>query len=491
VSASPRLAAVLLAGAAATIAAAASSTAATPHAGLRITAKPGLFPRFDPGGSDYVSRCKRSTPLTLSIDAPKGEAVSVDGGPARSGKFAATVKLRQGEAVVVAASSSAGTARYSVRCLPKDFPRWSVKRSGPTQAEWYLLTPNAHWVVFFDARGVPVWWKRIADFPFNPTLLPGGTLAWYPLFDGRFGVSAKRTYEEHRLDGSLVRKLATVGPPTDFHELQPLPNGHFLLDAYRRHHGVDLRPFGGPANATVLEAEAQEITPGGKLVWSWSSRGRISLSETGHRWWRPIFDGQRSVPERERTYDAVHINAIAPDGDGLVLSMRHTDALYRIDRATGRIEWKLGGTQTPESLQIVGDPEQGPTTFGGQHDVRVLPDGTITVYDNSTMRKRPPRVLRYRIDTEKRTATLLTRLTDPDVPASAWGGGTRLLPGGDWVTAWGGEPYVTEMTPAGEPVLQLHFPHRNSYRVFPVLPGKLSASTLRAAMDKMHPRRRT
>ena len=208
------------------------------------------------------------------------------------------------------------------------------------------------------------------------------------------------SYEEHRLGGSTVRRLAAVGVPTDFHEIQQLPNGHFLLDAYRPRHGVDLRPYGGPASATVYDAEIQEITPSGHRVWRWSSRGHIGLAET-QQWWPTLNEIQNRKPAADRAYDVVHLNSIAKDGDGLVISARHTDAVYRIDRATGRVDWKLGGTHTPQSLSIAGDPQYGSTTFGGQHDARVLPDGTLTVHDNGNNRSRPPRVVRYGIDAER------------------------------------------------------------------------------------------
>ncbi|TMK61093.1 MAG: hypothetical protein E6G53_16915 [Actinobacteria bacterium] len=474
---------------AAAMALAAGGPAGGSQDGLRIGAQPGLVPAFDGGVSDYVSRCGRSRPLTLSVHAPSGQTVSVDGGSARSGDFNAKVALTAGQAVVVRASSAGQRTDYHIRCLPKGFPRWKATVTGTPQAQWYLVSPTGHYAAFFDAHGVPVWWKRTKDQPFNPTLLPDGNIAWYPLLGGRIGVSRDRDYEEHRLNGSFVRKLATVGPPTDIHEIVELPNGHYLLDTYPTRGGVDLRPYGGPAKAKVFEGEVQEITRSGRLVWKWSSRGRISVSETGHRWWRAIIAGQQSRPKSKRVYDTVHVNSMALDGPTLIVSMRHDDALYGIDRRSGRIEWKLGGTRSAQSLDIVGDPQYASTTFGGQHDVRVLSDGTVTVYDNSTDRNRRPRVVRYRIDTAARTATLLEQLTDSRVKVSGWGGGARKLTGGDWVVAWGGDHWVTEMTESGAPVLSLKFPGRNCYRVDPVPPGRLSAASLRAAMDRMHPRK--
>ena len=36
--------------------------------------------------------------------------------------------------------------------------------------------------------------------------------------------------------------------------------------------------------------------------------------------------------------------------------MRHTDGIYGIERSTGDILWKLGGTKTEDSLRVMGDP---------------------------------------------------------------------------------------------------------------------------------------
>ena len=83
---------------AAAMALAAGGPAGGSQDGLRIGAQPGLVPAFDTGVSDYVSRCGRSRPLTLSVHAPSGQTVSVDGGSARSGDFNAKVALTAGQA---------------------------------------------------------------------------------------------------------------------------------------------------------------------------------------------------------------------------------------------------------------------------------------------------------------------------------------------------------------------------------------------------------
>ncbi|MEA2349147.1 MAG: hypothetical protein QOG86_88 [Thermoleophilaceae bacterium] len=490
--ASIRLAAGVLGSAAALgTTAVGASPSAFAAGGLHVSAKPALLPAFDPAVHDYASRCGETGRLDLTVASPAGGRASVDGRPARSGTFEDTVALGASQATKVAATTPSGTATYHVRCLPRFFPPFKAIRRGPTQAQWYLVGPLARWAVVFSSSGAPVWWKQSKDPPFNPTLLSNGRLAWYPIPPhALFGLWPATKYEVHRLDGSLVRKVGTTGVPTDFHEIQQLPNGHFLLDAYRPREKVDLRKvrYGGPKRAKVYYGEIQEVTRSGKRVWRWSSRGHIGLLEADP-WWPRLVDTQKKLPRRKRRYDAVHINAIAPDGDGLVISSRHTNALYRIDRRTGQIDWKLGGLPTKKSLRVIGDEYSGESEFGGQHDVRVLPDGTVTVYDNGR-REHRPRVVRFRIDREKRTATVLESLTDPDVKVSLYEGGTRRLPGGNWATSWASEPFVTEMTPSGKRVFKLSFPGLVSYRAVPIPFGQLAAATLRAAMDSMHPRRR-
>jgi hypothetical protein len=171
----------------------------------------------------------------------------------------------------------------------------------------------------------------------------------------------------------------------------------------------------------------------------------------------------------------------------VIVSLRHTDAVYRIRKDTGAVDWKLGGTATAQSLTPLHDPHAD-QPFGGQHDVRRLPDGTLTVHDNRTIESGSPRAVRYRIDTTARTATLIEQVIDPDPHLSFCCGGARKLPDGDWVISWGGTPYVTELTSTGQRVFRMTFPNFQSYRANPILPGRLSRAALRAGMEAMHPR---
>jgi hypothetical protein len=167
-----------------------------------------------------------------------------------------------------------------------------------------------------------------------------------------------------------------------------------------------------------------------------------------------------------------------------VISARHTDALYGIDRSSGKIKWKLGGTETPESLRIVGDPAV--RLFGGQHDARVNRDGTISVYDNGKDRPRRPRVVSYRLNLKKGTATYLGQLNDPEIKTSHCCGSARLLGGGGWLVSWGDNPLVTEFDGRDRIAFRLKLA-ASAFRAVPVPRGATTVVALARGMERMEP----
>src|SRR5919204_1748467 len=148
---------------------------------------------------------------------------------------------------------------------------------------------------------------------------------------------------------------------------------------------------------------------------------------------------------------------------------------------TGDIAWKLGGTTTPDSLKVKDDPRSYP--LGGQHDARLLGDGTLTLFNNRTfLDNHRPRVERFRINQTNGTARLLQSITDSGVDASGCCGSARRLPNRDWLIDWGGYENnpIGGYTPGGERTFLLRFKASAgySYRAQPV-PATISARDLR------------
>jgi hypothetical protein len=458
-----------------------SAHAAAVTAELQISTQPALVPAFSPSVTDYVTRCDPATPFQVTVSAPDGTNVSVGGGPAQGGAFTVPLDLAVGERfdVIVKAGMTRPVA-YHVRCLPADFPSWTMQRPGTPQADFYAVAPKPpslatkQYMAIFDNHGVPLWWISPKTPTYVAMLLPNGNFAWVN--------SLTSWFEEHALDGALVGGFDTVGGPADNHELLQLPNGNYVMAANVIHSGVDFSSWGGPPMGDLLDQVVQELTPKGKVVWSWRTSDHIPVSETDPQW-----RGSLRTP-----YDAYHINSIEATRTGFILSFRHLNAIYSIDKASGSILWKLGGSTRTESLTVHGDPifDAG-GSFGGQHDARLLPDGSVTVHDNGTNRMRAPRAVRYRIGTRSHTATLLENVTDTAAVSSPCCGSARKLPGGNWVASWGFNPTFAELTPAGDPVFRVTFTNGEfSHRAQPLFTSDIKASALGSAMDaRMEPAR--
>lgn len=446
----------------------------------RITASAGLFPTFSRDITDYVNRCDPGVATKIDVDATAGTTVSVNGSPLQGGQFSVSVPQQVGRRFVIAVRKDDRTTTHSVRCLPPDFPRWEVTRTRATQAEYYATLPfdfanfAGGYPTLFDDHGVPIWWGEKSNGRY--ATMVGNNPTWF-----QSGV-----FEEHRLDGSLVRTFGTVGAQADFHDLVVLPNGNHVMATVQPRAHANLSSWGGPSDTTILDHVIQEIDPLGRVVWSWDTADHISVNET-----TPYFrltELQNPGGPFSNYYDPFHYNSVTPSGNGYVLSFRHLDAVYKIDRATGNIEWKLGGSLRVESLGFFGDYiSERHGAFGGQHDARVLSDGTVTLYDDGTGKDRAPRAVAYRLELDRRRAVLLDQVTDPSVPRSDCCGSARVTPRGNYVLGWGGTvddaPDITESTPSGTRIFSIRFPNDVVYRAEPIPFNTIPREDLRRGMD--------
>ena len=378
------------------------------------------------------------------------------------------------------------TPSPTVRCLPADFPPWRFESVQPASTGLFAVSFKAAedsrpWVIVFDNEGVPRWWYNPEPRALWAQVLGDGTIAWPRSFGDGYGLDPRMAHEIRSPSGELLRLVRTKGAIIDGHEFRERANGNVLVDSYVPE-TADLRRFGGPAKAAIVSAEIQEIDPGGRVLWRWNSRGHIGLGETG-RWWHNVLANPRRRLQGLASFDPVHINSIEPRGrDEVVISTRHTDAVYGIRRSTGEIAWKLGGIETADSLRVVGDPAH--KLLGGQHDARVAADGSLSIYDNSKDRPRRPRVVFYRLNLGQREAVYSGQLNDPAVKKSHCCGSARQLPDGGWLVSWGDNPLVTQFDAQGriEFRLELAAP---TFRAVPVPPGATTAAELERSMERM------
>jgi Arylsulfotransferase (ASST) len=469
-------------------AAAAQGAARTPS----FSTHPALHPSFKWWVRDYAVRCDQN-PLRVRVKNRPGWRAQVGPRGARTGSFVVRRSPGAGDALVVSfyrIGNPSSRTYFHLRCLPQNFPPYQFKRTAPGGPDFFATQLNRGYAVIFNGQGVPMWWYPTGGQAINAQVLRNGMVSWDP---ANAGPSLTGAFEVRRLDGSLVRRVNTVGgPTTDIHDLSLLGNGHYLLAGQVIKSHVDTSAYGGSADADVMGFEVQEVTPGGKVVWKWDSFDHIGFDETPTVYWNQVVN-------QPGPYDIQHYNSLEPEGNWgkpnakkrILVSFRNLDAVYEINRATGNIVWKLGGTATPKSLTVLNDPYAS-YPLGGQHDARRLADGTITVHDNFSNQNRGPRAVRYSINAEQGTATLVESRSDADAQASQCCGSARRLPSGDWLIGWGRIPtdgalnrFIGGYNSSGQRIFQLSLPYGFFYRAIPVPPGWITAQKLRRGMNAM------
>ena len=246
--------------------------------------RPGPLPRVRPLRPRLRRPLRRRIRSASTPTSPTHGGCRSRGGASRAGDFSRTVPLRAGTAFTITVRNEGGgrASRYHVRCLPSDFPTYTFTRYGPVSPEYFAADTGFapvknRYAMIFDNHGVPIWWYRAPAV--GPRVLPSGNVLWFRRTD------SPSRYEIHRLDGSLVRTLEHGRRRRGQHPRPPAAaNGDYLIGAHTKQHHVDTSAYGGSSDANVRNAELQEVSPSGQLVWDWKSEDHISLAETG-RWW--------------------------------------------------------------------------------------------------------------------------------------------------------------------------------------------------------------
>ena len=173
--------------------------------------------------------------------------------------------------------------------------------------------------------------------------------------------------------------LWEVRHPDHHHDGILLRNGNVLLNCLSKvPRDIAARVVGGaedhnlssglyghqpPAEAGRMYADyLAELTLSGKTVWEWRSWEHLDPAE----------DGIAEV-QSLRTLWSMGNNVVELANGDLLVSYRPISTVIRIDRATGRIVWKLG-----------------PPTLAGQHAPTPLPNGNILIFDNGVHRVDDP-----------------------------------------------------------------------------------------------------
>jgi Arylsulfotransferase (ASST) len=391
--------------------------------GERVTVDVGMsIAGVDGESSSFVVTRRNTAP-----DPPDDKAKP----PADRGTrtFASRPDLRPPAVEVVASSPQAARGRIFVA------PKRGASQQGP---------------LILDDAGEPIWFHPLSGndqaFDFRAQRYRGKpVLTWW---EGR--MQLYRGQGVGRIVGTRYRPVATVragnGYEMDAHEMKLTPAGTALTMSYFVV-PWDLSKLGGRRDGLVEDNVVQEIdVETGAVLFEWHTLGAIPLGES----YRP------APKEQGKLHDPWHLNSVELDRDGdFIVSARHTNALYKIDRETGEVAWRLGGKASDFELG------RG-AAFALQHDARVHPDGTLSLFDNVSedvkARDEQSRGIVLRLDHAEKTASLVRQFEHPDELLSTTQGSMQVLDGGGAFVGWGGlHPEFSEFDAEGRTVFDARF----------------------------------
>ncbi|HZU85702.1 MAG TPA: arylsulfotransferase family protein [Polyangiaceae bacterium] len=309
-----------------------------------------------------------------------------------------------------------------------------------------------------DDLGRPVWLSPLPPgqtaFDLRVQSYRGEPVLTWIQSAGIFSTGPTTDYIADRHYRIIAAVHAGNGLTADIHEFHLTREGTALITVYRTL-AADLSAFGGPADGLVTEGVVQEIeVASGRVLFEWHSLDHVGLDES-----------HAPVPASPTAaWDYFHINAVSVDEDGdLLVGARNTWAAYRIDRRTGAVLWRLGGTKTSFAL--------GPdVAFAWQHNPTAVDhDGLIRIFDNEASPTIRPhsRVIWVRHHDRDKTAVLERSFEHPDGLSAGSQGNAQGLENGDTFVGWGALPRLSEFDPAGNLVFDAALPDGyNSYRAY-------------------------
>jgi len=366
---------------------------------------------------------------------------------------------------VAASSAPSAAVRAATDATAAQPDRLKVVTRRPGLADGLLFVTPQTWndkprgPQIVDNEGRQVWFHRIPDGEFATNLRVQTyqgkkVLTWWQGTTTDTGTGDGVGY----IADENYNVIATVRPPASdgtlgFHEFALTPRGTVLVVVHKTV-PFDFTPFGGPVDGRAVDDVVTEIDVAtGRTVAAWDSMEHVPADETDF------------LPKNFTSpYDYLHVNSVSVDTDGnWLVSARYTSTVYKVDPRTGRIIWRLGGRTSDFRLGTG-------ARFMWQHSVEPQGKGVYRIFDNAT---HPPftgyesRVAYIKADTEKRTATLVRRLTHPESESAPLEGGSQGLPNGDVLVSWGTGARVTEFSPTGEVLFDATLPGVvSSYRAY-------------------------
>ena len=400
--------------------------------------------------------------------------------------FSVMKRTRVGLCCVTVAAMLGAAATCANAQLPPDFPGLTVTtRDTNAVGNGYIFlevtdssTNGGYYLMMLNNDGSPVWYQRVTNYTYDFKTLPNGYLHYADIYHTHSWTDGGDCTHEILDDSYNPEETITAGNGyvADSHDFQLLPNGHVLLQGYYVTQ-MDLSKYvlGGYPNALVGGCIIQELDQQRNVVFQWRSWDHFTFAT-----YFPPTAFTNSAATNP-VIDAFHIDTVIMDTDGNLLISNFGMDVWKIDRQTGQILWRLGGPANQFSFADE-NPQQALGHFSG-HTLSRLDNGDILIYCNADQQAtRSSKVYQYKLDETNKIATLVWSYAPPTNYYAWHYGSAQRLSNGNTFIGWGSAdilpgiggstnqwiPACTEVTSNGAVVFQMAFndPKMVSYRAY-------------------------
>ncbi|HEY5665492.1 MAG TPA: aryl-sulfate sulfotransferase [Gammaproteobacteria bacterium] len=297
--------------------------------------------------------------------------------------------------------------------------RWMNQNVDPTYGQMVVVDDEGEIVWYYEAPHTAMEYKRLAN----------GNLLYLGFDRILFEIDMLGNPVRHWHASGTVRTPPDGSIPVDVdtfhHDMLIMPSGNILALATEVREVADwytseTDPDAPRETQQIISDVLVEFEPDGTIINRWNffdliDPYRIGYGSLAKDFYAVAYEGILEEPAPDWT----HMNGIDydPATDSIVISTNHLSTVFKLDRATGELEWMFGdptGWREPWS-ELLLEPEDPDMLWSYHHHTpKWTSAGTLLLYDNGAARALPfnppltpeqsfSRAVEYAIDEDRRT----------------------------------------------------------------------------------------
>lgn len=430
-----------------------------------------LYPPFNPEISDYyITSLNTLNAIQITLnDYDESKRFYIN--KVRVQNKITNLKLNIGDDIVVQTGSpNEKSTKYTIHYLPVDMPKINVitknnPSEGFTLINMFELAPNETkdycYISILNNDGFPVYYKKLpykAVINFNYFLTNDNQKRFsYNVNELGKTIIMNAHFEEiNQLQ--ILPHNGHDSLPLDNHDFIYLNDNHYIIPGILVRENVNMTAYGGSTNVDLTELVFQEIL-NDQVIFEWNSADYPELLSATD----PIYFSQYATAGK---VDYFHFNSINidPNDQNFIISARHTNQIYKVNRTSGEIMWRFGGNNDDFNLT-------SNKIISHQHHATILNNGHLLLFDNGvTKTPQQSRIAEFELNESNLTANLVFEYIEVgryfDIMGSA-----QKLNNGNYFIGWGGnitsqvnanKSDITEIDPNGNIVLDISFSNKSN-----------------------------